>query len=69
MDAEEIVFKDRIAENKRLVNEYIALHQKEYKNKGAFKDALNKQIQELKIPDRMKNLNQIIFLLDIKRAL
>ena len=65
----EEVIKDRIADNKKAVADYINAHKKDYKDKRAFRNALNKQIQDLKIPDRMANLNQILFFLDVKRAL
>jgi hypothetical protein len=61
-------FTDRIVENKKAVAEYITQHKDEYKTKQLFKDNLNKLIQELKV-DRVKNLNKIIFYLDVKRAL
>jgi hypothetical protein len=61
-------FTDRIAENKKAVVEYITLHKQEFKTKQLFKDNLNKLIQELKV-DRINNLNQILFYLDVKRAL
>jgi hypothetical protein len=61
-------FTDRITENKKAVADYITEHISEYKTKQLFKDNINKLIQELRI-DRVKNLNKIIFYLDVKRAL